>query len=65
MGNKMHWILAGILGAGVAVIIIVLVFFPFPSGPTSATSQHRPKLGLEPLDAPLCKLTAPAQPDGC
>lgn len=62
MGNKMHWILAGILGAGVAVIIIVLVFFPFPSGPTSATLGPDKLTQLGPTQD--VALILPAEPAG-
>lgn len=60
MGEKLHWLVAGILGAGVAAIIIVVVFFPFPSDPTSATLGPDKLVKLKPRKE--ITLVLPARP---
>ena len=39
MGSRLGWILAAIFGGGVITIIAVVVFFPFPTEPTSRTTD--------------------------
>ncbi|KPK86712.1 MAG: hypothetical protein AMJ81_00550 [Phycisphaerae bacterium SM23_33] len=60
MGDKLHWLVAGILGTGVAFIIIVLVFFPSPSRPTSATLGSDKLAELQPRKE--ITLVLPAKP---
>jgi len=51
MGSRLGWILAAIFGGGVITIIAVVVFFPFPTEPTSRTT-----------DTGMLSLQQPAEP---
>ncbi len=62
MGNKLGWILAGIFGAFVIIVLAKVLFFPSPSDPTRATTGP----GMLTLQKPAEPLTSllPSAPDG-
>ncbi len=62
MGNRLGWILAGIFGAFVIIVLVVVLFFPSPTDPTQATTGP----GMLKLQRPSEPLTTllPSAPDG-
>jgi len=62
MGNRLGWILAGIFGAFVIIVLVKVLFFPSPSDPTRATTGP----GMLKLQQPAEPLTTllPSAPDG-
>ena len=62
MSNKMAWILAGIFGAFMVIVIVKVAFFPSPTDPTSATIGPG-KLTLQSPVKPVT-LVLPSVPGG-
>ena len=62
MGNKLGWILAGVFGLVIAIVLVKVLAFPSPTPPTRATTGA----GMLTLQKPLKPLTTllPAEPDG-
>ena len=62
MGNKLGWILAGIFGAFIIIVLVMVLFFPSPTDPTRATTSP----GMLTLQKPAEPLTTllPSAPDG-
>lgn len=62
MGNKLGWILAGIFGAFIIIVLAKVFFFPSPTEPTRATLAP----GMLKLQQPAEPLTTllPSAPDG-
>ena len=62
MGNRLGWILAGIFGTFVIIVLVKVLFFPSPTDPTRATLGP----GMLTLQKPAEPLTTllPSAPDG-
>ncbi len=62
MGNKLGWVIAGIFGGFVVIVLVKVILLPSASSPTSATLGPG-KLTLQKPEKPLTSII-PAEPSG-